>query len=116
MNISETFKMTIFPEKHDLSYSKNETSCIEMVSIINRDLFVQDLVTFVHRQADILMEKSITIEKQSETIGILSASMQRLKEDNLVRFSLYSSDSVPNFCNELNTMISEQRMVFDTEK
>ena len=47
---------------------------------------LQDLVTFVHSQAVMLKEQSTTIEKQSETIGVLSASVRRLEEDNLVRF------------------------------
>ena len=53
-------------------------------------VILQDLVTFVHSQAEILKKQSSTIEKQSETIDILSASVQRLEEDNLVRFHLNS--------------------------
>ena len=52
-------------------------------------LILQDLVTFVHSQAEMLEKQSITIKKQSETINILSASLQRIEEDNLVRFQLY---------------------------
>ena len=50
---------------------------------------LQDLVLFVHSQAAMLKEKSTTIEKQSETIDILSTRVQRLEDDNLVRFQLY---------------------------
>ena len=44
------------------------------------------MVAFVHSQAAMLKEQSTTVEKQSETIDVLSASVQRLEEDNLVRF------------------------------
>ena len=46
---------------------------------------LQELVVFVHSQAAMLKEQSTTIE----TINILSACVQRLEEENLVRFQLY---------------------------
>ena len=58
------------------------------VVIVLHVQILQDLVLFVHSQAAMLKEKSTTIEKQSETIDILSTRVQRLEDDNLVRFQL----------------------------
>ena len=64
------------------------------------ELILQDLVTFVHSQAEMLKEQSTTIEKQSETIDILSVSMQRLEE--IRNDAVYTDDTF----GDINTSFS----------